>query len=464
MFNDDVIVAIATAKAESAIGIIRMSGEGSLKIADKIFKGAKSQALSDFTDRRITYGHIVNGDKVYDEVMALYMLPPRTYTKEEIVEIYTHGNYAVMQEILQLLVQNGARVAEAGEFTKRAFLNGRLDLSQAEAVMDMISAKTKEGFTIAQNQLDGKYSKQIDEICEQLTDLMAQIEVSIDYPDEDIEMIAKKEIQSQLESIKKQIDKFMSTYNSGKIIKEGLKISIIGRANAGKSSLLNAILREDKAIVTHIEGTTRDVIEEYANINGIPVILMDTAGIRDTEDYIEKIGIEKSKSSLNSADLVILVMDVSKEFEFGLSEELFKDLAKPKLLCLNKIDLKIEQLEEKIEEISKQLHLDRENIIEMSVIEDRGIDELNHRIEKLVLSENFYAKESSIVTNIRHFEAFHRAGESVKNAIMSLEMQMPLDIIELDLTEAYEALGEIVGKSVSTDVINRIFQKFCLGK
>lgn len=464
MIKDDIIVAIATAKAESAIGIIRMSGAGSIKLADKVFKGAKSQSLSEFPDRRINYGHIIAEDRVYDEVMALYMLPPRTYTKEEIVEIYTHGNYALMQEIMQLLIKLGARPAEAGEFTKRAFLNGRLDLSQAEAVMDIISAKTKQGIEIARNQLEGKYSSQIDMICEKLTDLMAQIEVCIDYPDEDIEMITTHEIKTQLEELDRQICGFLSTYDSGKIIKEGIKISIIGRANAGKSSLLNSILREDKAIVTHIEGTTRDVIEEYANINGIPVILMDTAGLRDTQDYIEKIGIEKSKSSLYQADFVILVMDISKDFEFGTAENLFKECDKPKILCLNKVDLNISEPEKKIDEIVHHLEISKEDVIMMSVIENKGIDELSNKIEKMILSGNIQGKESGIVTNFRHYEAFYRAQQSISGAIESLNIDMPLDIIELDLNDAYQSLGEISGKTVSTDVINRIFQKFCLGK
>lgn len=464
MINDDIIVAIATAKAESAIGIIRMSGQGSIELADKVFKGAKSQSLSEFPDRRINYGHIIADDRVYDEVMALYMLPPRTYTKEEIVEIYTHGNYALMQEIMQLLIKLGARPAEAGEFTKRAFLNGRLDLSQAEAVMDIISAKTKQGIEIARNQLEGKYSSQIDAICEKLTDLMAQIEVCIDYPDEDIEMISTQEIKSQLEELDVQICGFLSSYDSGKIIKEGIRISIIGRANAGKSSLLNSILREDKAIVTHIEGTTRDVIEEYANINGIPVILMDTAGLRDTQDYIEKIGIEKSKSSLNQADFVILVMDISKNFEYGTAENLFKECDKPKILCLNKIDLNISDVEKRIEEIIYHLEISKEDVIMMSVLENKGIDDLSNKIEKMILCGNIQGKESGIVTNFRHYEAFYKAQRSISAAIESLNIDMPLDIIELDLNEAYQSLGEISGKTVSTDVINRIFQKFCLGK
>lgn len=465
MIDYDIIVSIATAKAESAIGIIRMSGKGCIEIADDIFKSAKNKTLSQSKDRTITYGHIFYDNRVYDEVMALYMKKPQTYTREDMVEIYTHGNYSVMQDILNILISKGARISEAGEFTKRAFLNGRLDLSQAEAVMDMVSSKTKTSMDIAINHLEGKYSKHIDDMCEILTELMAKIEVCIDYPDEDIEIISTNDIYTELLEIQKQLLNLIESYDAGRIIKEGLKISIIGKANVGKSSLLNNILREDRAIVTHIAGTTRDVIEENANIRGIPVTLMDTAGMRDTDDYIEKLGIEKSKKSLNLADLIILLVDASVNFEKDLVYDLFKDIDKIKIICINKIDLienkKIEQLKEKLQEY---LNISKDEIVTMSVIENQGIENLLDLIENKVISGNIDTKESNIVTNARHYEAIYNAKQSVDNAIVSIEAKLPLDILEMDLSQAYMNLGEIVGKSVGEDVITRIFEKFCLGK
>lgn len=462
---NDIIVAIATAKSESAIGIIRMSGQGCIDIADKVFRAKNDKKLSDFSNRYMAYGKIydVSLNKSYDEVMAVYMKAPYTYTKEDIVEIYTHGNYIIMTEILKLLISLGARLADAGEFTKRAFLSGRIDLTQAEAIMDMVGAKTKKGFEIAKTQLEGSLGRSIEEICENMTTLLAKIEVTIDYPDEDIEMIEKREIVSELENINSVIYKLLNTYQSGKIIKEGLSLAIVGKPNAGKSSILNTILNEDRAIVSNIAGTTRDIITEDINIRGIKISAIDTAGIRETDDFIEKIGVEKSKKVFNDSDIILFVMDISKEIEKEDMEIIEKIGQKPCIICLNKSDLPKKLDIEKLKSILCE-NVKNFDLIETSTVNKIGIDDIENCIEKIVINDNIILKDSMIITNIRHYEALYNANECIKTALNSIKLNIPIDVIEVDLQNAYSYLGAIVGKTVSEDVITRIFERFCLGK
>ncbi|MCK8060853.1 MULTISPECIES: tRNA uridine-5-carboxymethylaminomethyl(34) synthesis GTPase MnmE [unclassified Fusibacter] len=454
-----IVSAIATSPGESAIGIIRLSGEGAIELVSSIFSTPSKRKLTYFNERTMAYGHIVKDEMILDEVMVAYFKGPRSYTKEDMVEIYTHGSYIALREVQNHLITVGASPAEPGEFTKRAFLNGRIDLSQAEAVMDLISSKTKKGFEVAIDQLEGNLSIVLNKKIEELTDLMAQIEVIIDYPDEDVEIISRENIFKSLGEMKKDINELATTYESGKVIKDGLNLVIIGRPNVGKSSLLNALLKESRAIVTHIAGTTRDVIEEVANIRGIPVRLVDTAGIRETDDMIEKMGVEKTKQFFNRSDMAILVLNASEEL--AIEDEQILEVVKDKkvIVLVNKIDL-----ERKLDLEMVKSHLPGAKFVEASIMNDVGLNELEDAIESHIISGEVAMKSGRILTNARHYEAVVKAGNSIKAAMETMESGMPLDVIEVDLINAYNAIGEVVGKSVNEDVIARIFEKFCLGK
>lgn len=457
----DTIAAVATAPGEAGIGIIRISGDKAVEIADKIFRAKNKKKLSDFQERRLTYGYIVepDTDKKIDEVLAVYMKGPYTYTKEDIVEINCHGGIIPVRRILEIVLENGARLAEPGEFTKRAFLNGRIDLSQAEAVIDLIKAKTDSSFDVSFNQLEGGLSKEINEIREILLRMLANIEANIDFPEEDIEIMTYEGLLNEGKNVLNRIEKLLDTVYTGKILREGLKTIILGKPNVGKSSLMNAILRENRAIVTDIPGTTRDIIEEYVNIKGIPLKIIDTAGIRETEDIVEKIGVERAKSLLEEADLAIVLFDVSKK----LTEEdmeivkLVKD--KKVIVLINKIDLPPVVSKEEIERI-----LPGKKIIETSIIKGEGLEILEDSLKDMFFSGEVKIKDNTIVTNVRHRDLLIKAKKNIEEAIESIEMGMPIDCIEVDVKDCWENLGQITGDTVTEDIIDRIFEEFCIGK
>ncbi len=455
---NDVITAIATPAGIGAIGIVRLSGAGCIDLVAPLFRSASGKKLTDFKARQMVYGHIVAAGRNYDEVMISYYRAPFSYTREDIVEVFSHGSAIALREILQLFIAHGARLAEAGEFTKRAFLNGRIDLAQAEAVMDMIGAKTKVGFDLAFEQLEGHLSAQLQTIIDDLTDIMAQIEVTIDYPDEDVEIIARQAVEQKLTAIDGELAALLKSYEVGKIMRDGLAIAIIGRPNVGKSSLLNALLRENRAIVTAIAGTTRDIIEETINLNGIALRLIDTAGIRETENEIEQIGVAKSKQHFNSADVALLVLDGAQALSAEDRQIIDNIGDKPTIVALNKADLKRQIDETEI----KQL-LPKALVVATSALQNDGIAALEAQIETLLLGERRLG-EGQVISNVRHYQAIVLAKRHLEQALTALATGLPLDIVDVDVADVYRAIGEITGHSVADDVIARIFEKFCLGK
>ena len=404
MFIDDTIAAIATAPGEGGIGIIRISGPKSLEVAEDIFFSMSGKKISEYPARTLIFGNIKDGDKKIDEVLVAYMKGPNSYTAEDVVEINCHGGFISVKRILELVLSKDVRLAEAGEFTKRAFLNGRIDLSQAEAVIDVINAKTDKAHEVAENQLDGSLSNRIREFRDKVTELLAQVEVAIDYPEEDIEFIAYTTLEEKTRELNKDIKKLYETSESGKIFREGLKTVIVGKPNVGKSSLLNSILGENRAIVTDIPGTTRDVIEEFVNIKGIPLKIVDTAGIRETDDVVEKIGVEKSMASFDTADLIIMVVDSSSELSEEDREILEKVQGKETILLLNKTDLP-----QVIDEEEVKKYVNEENIIKISALHNEGIEDVHDRIEAMVYKGDIKSSSNVIITNSRHKDALYRA-------------------------------------------------------
>ena len=452
--REDTIAAISTAYGEGGIGIIRVSGDEAFNVVQKIFTGK-------LKEREMVYGHIFDertGETI-DEVMVCCFRGPKSYTAEDVCEIQCHGSVVSLKKILSLTLENGARLAEPGEFTKRAFLNGRLDLSQAEAVIDLIKARTDRTFEVALDQLQGGFSKKIKEIRQSLVDVLVDLTVNIDYPDEDIEEVTYDKLKKGLERMRSEIAVLLDTADTGRIMREGLRISIIGKPNVGKSSLMNALLKESRAIVTAIPGTTRDVIEEGLSIGGIPVILTDTAGIRKTDDTIEKIGIEKSKEAFNKADLIIFILDLSRELEEE-DREILEAARGRKVICLmNKSDL-----DRKLDEASLREALPGAVFIEASVAKDEGISELENTIKNMVYGGEVSQGSSLIVTNARHEALLKEAYRSLKDATAMVEMGEPLELIEIDVNQAYSSLGLIIGEEVGDDIINEVFKRFCLGK
>ena len=440
---EDTIAAIATAPGEGGIGVVRISGEKSKEILEKIF--LKKNSENDLVPRMMHYGFVRNNfsGELIDEVMAVYFKAPYSYTAEDVVEIQCHGSMVSLRKILSLVLKNGARIAESGEFTKRAFLNGRLDLSQAEAVIDLIRAKSDKSFDVALNQLEGNFSKEIRQIRAELMNSLVNITVNIDYPDEDIEQLTFENIVSDLTSVRVKIEKMLQTSDTGRIMSEGLKISIIGKPNVGKSSLMNALLKETRAIVTSVPGTTRDTIEEMLTIRGIPVKLTDTAGIRETEDLIEKIGIEKSKEAFNNADLIIFMADRSR----ALDEEDFSILNhirdKKAVVILNKTDLP-----SAFDSVELEKHLPEACIIEASVANGDGIEELENVVENMVYGGEVKQSDSMMVTNVRHKNLLEEADTSLGDAIEMAKACQPLELLEIDASRAYECLGAIIGEAV----------------
>lgn len=455
---DDTIAAVATAYGEGGIGIIRISGEKSLDILEEIFE---FHGIEEIVNRRMTYGKIVDRDngQTIDEVLAVYMKGPATYTAEDVVEINCHGSTVSLRKTLSLVLRKGARLAEPGEFTKRAFLNGRIDLSQAEAVIDVVKAKTDKSFDVALSQLEGGLSSYIRDIRQNLLDLLVDITVNIDYPDEDIEEITYDKLEINIKQIGDMIEKLLSTASSGRMIREGIRVAIAGKPNVGKSSLMNGLLRETRAIVTEIPGTTRDTIEEALSIRNIPVYLIDTAGIRETSDKVEKLGIEKSKEAFNNADFIIFIMDGSEEIS-SEDEEIIENLKERKCLVLiNKKDL-----EQKIDSVQIRNMLPNSQIIKTSLINGDGIEEIENAVEELVYGGEITQSESMMVNNVRHINLLTDSFNSLEDALQMAVNRDALDFIEIDVKNAYELTGEIIGESVNDDIINEVFARFCLGK
>ena len=436
-----------------------MSGENCFKILEKIFVPKKKQKIDEIKGYTIKYGNIVDHTEIIDEVLVSYFKAPKSYTTENMCEINSHGGNIMVKRILELCLKNGADLAEPGEFTKRAFLNGRIDLLQAESVIDVINAKSEKEAKAGMKQLEGVLSKEIADIKQEIMNVMVNIEVAIDYPEYDVEDVTNSQIMNMLDKVQDKLIRLEKTFDNGKIMKEGIKTAIIGRPNAGKSSLLNAILREDRAIVTEYEGTTRDTIEEFVTINGIPLKLIDTAGIRNARDEVEKIGIAKSREIANSADLVIAIFDASKELEKEDIEILELAKNKKSIIILNKMDL-----EPKISDNDKKLREVSDYIIKISALNNMGLDKLYEEITNLFHLNEINLDNDVVITNIRHKNLITKAIESVKKTKENMEKGIPLDMIAIFIKDILESLGNITGEIVTDDIIDKIFAKFCLGK
>ena len=436
-----------------------MSGKECFNVLEKIFKPKKQEKIEDIKGYTLKYGNIVENEEIVDEVLVSYFKAPRSYTTENMCEINTHGGNIVVKKILELCLRNGANLAEPGEFTKRAFLNGRIDLLQAESVIDVINSKSERELKTGIKQLEGILSKKIKEIKQEIMDVMVNVDVSIDYPEYDVEEVTDNQVLNMLNSVQDKLEKLEKSFDNGKIIKEGIKTAIIGKPNAGKSSLLNAILKEDRAIVTEYEGTTRDTIEEFVNIEGVPLKLVDTAGIRDAKDEVEKIGIAKSKEIAKEADLIIAIFDSSKELTAEDKEILDIIKNKKSIILLNKSDLNciLKENDERFINIS-------DNILKISALEGNGLEELYELIAKMFSLNEINLDNDVIITNIRHKNLISKAIENVKEARKTIEENMPVDIVAIFIKNILEDLGNITGEFVTDDIINEIFSKFCLGK
>lgn len=450
------IVAISTAPGNSGIGIVRLSGKDSINIVKKIFKPTNEGEVRGYT---IKYGNIVdNKNEIIDEVLVSFFISPKSYTGENMCEINSHGNNIVLKRILNLCIENGAELAEPGEFTKRAFINGRIDLLQAEAVIDIINSKSELERKAAIKGLEGELSKELKNIKSKVLDILTDVEATIDYPEYDIEERTSVEILNECKEISKELEKLDNSFERGKILRDGVSVAIVGKPNAGKSSLLNKILKEERAIVTDIEGTTRDTIEEFVNIKGIPFKIIDTAGIRKSDNEIEKIGIDKSRKALSDADLVIAIFDITKE----LSEEDFEILNsikdKNSIILVNKKDLG----EQKINKRNFEKYSD--NILEVSIKENTGIEDIYEKMAEIFNVNALGTENTSIITNIRHKQAIKSAKDSINEAIEVINEGMPVDITAIYFKQAIEEMNKITGENVTEDIINEIFSKFCLGK
>lgn len=443
----DTIAAISTAQGVGAISIVRISGDEALDIVNKIF----DQDIYKYKSNTINYGHIIDKDKVVDEVLVSVFLAPKTYTKENIIEINTHGGISVTNKILELLLENGARLAEPGEFTKRAFINGRIDLIEAESVMDLIDAKTESARKMAINGVDGRLSSKINKLRDKALDIISNIEVNIDYPEyEDIEVMTIEDIRNYSKELNKDIDDLLKTSESGKIIKEGINTVILGRPNVGKSSILNRLLDEEKAIVTDIPGTTRDIVEGSIRLNGVLINFLDTAGVRETTNTVEKIGVEKSLSLLDKADLVLLVLNNNEKLTKEDKELLEKTKDKKRIIVVNKIDLESNiDLDEEYVKVSAQ---------------QNNIDELLDKINELFKLDQINEGDMTYISNAREISLLKKAKQSSNNLIKSLDEGIPIDMLEIDIKNIIDYLGEVTGESYDNELIDKLFSRFCLGK
>lgn len=457
----DTIAAISTAPGEGAIGIVRISGEDALTIADKIYKSG-SKMLSEQATHTIHYGHIVDpaSAETMDEVMVSVLRAPKTFTREDVVEINCHGGIVAVNRVLQLVLRQGARLAEPGEFTKRAFLNGRIDLSQAEAVMDLIRAKTDRSMQLAMKQLDGDLSRLIRNLRQEILNTLAQVEVNIDYPEyDDVEEMTLKLLNEKTQEVLQGIRALLQTASQGKILREGLKTAIIGRPNVGKSSLLNVLLREEKAIVTDIAGTTRDTIEEFVNVRGVPLQLIDTAGIRETDDIVEQIGVERSRKALSEADFVLLLLNQSEVLTEEDRQLLQQTRQFKRIILLNKTDLEAKL---NIEEVLQ--FADEVEIIATSMLERQGIDQLEEKIAAYFFQGQLGERDATYLSNTRHIALLEKAERALQEVLNGIEMGMPVDLIQIDFTRAWDLLGEITGDAVQDELLTQLFSQFCLGK
>ena len=457
----DTIAAISTAPGEGAIGIVRISGDLAISIASSIYQCGTKQ-LEEQKTHTIHYGHIVDpkSGEVYDEVMVSVLRAPKTFTREDIVEINCHGGIVAINRVLQLVLRMGARLAEPGEFTKRAFLNGRIDLSQAEAVMDLIRAKTDKSMQLAMRQLDGQLSHLIQNLRQEILNTLAQVEVNIDYPEyDDVEEITLQLLREKTQQVLQGIRALLNTASQGKILRDGLKTAIVGRPNVGKSSLLNVLLREEKAIVTDIAGTTRDTIEEYVNVRGVPLQLIDTAGIRETDDIVEKIGVERSRKALKEADFVLLLLNQSETLQEEDIRLLETTKGMKRIILFNKTDLPSNLSTEDIAPYANE-----EEIVTTSMLNKEGIDQLEEKIAGYFFQGQMNERDATYLSNTRHIALLEKAEQALVEVQNGIEMEMPVDLIQIDFTRAWDLLGEITGDSVQDELLTQLFSQFCLGK
>lgn len=456
----DTITSISTPMGEGAIAIVRLSGPDAISIADSIYKGKKQ--LSEVDSHTINYGHILDPDsgEIVEEVMAAVMRAPKTFTREDIVEINCHGGLVTVNRVLELTLSNGARMADPGEFTKRAFLHGRIDLSQAEAVMDFIRSKTERASKVALGQMEGRLSELIKGLRQSILEILAQVEVNIDYPEyDDVEEATSQFLLKEAANIEQEIDKLLKTGQQGQIMREGLSTVIVGKPNVGKSSMLNNLIQDNKAIVTEVAGTTRDVLEEYVNVRGVPLRLVDTAGIRETEDIVEKIGVERSRKALSEADLILFVLNYNEsltESDYQLFEAIKNE---DFIVIINKTDLEqhldMDELKEMIGD---------HPIVQTSMVEQQGIEELEQKISELFFGGQVQSQDMTYVSNSRHIALLKDAKSSINDAIHSAEEGIPIDIVQIDLIKTWELLGEVIGEEASESLIDQLFSQFCLGK
>ncbi len=456
----DTITSISTPMGEGAIGIVRLSGPQAVEIADKLYKG--KHLLNDVPSHTINYGHIIDPEskEVVEEVMVSVLRAPKTFTREDIIEINCHGGILTINRVLELTMTYGARMAEPGEFTKRAFLNGRIDLSQAEAVMDFIRSKTDRASKVAMNQIEGRLSDLIKKQRQSILEILAQVEVNIDYPEyDDVEDATTEFLLEQSKEIKQEINRLLDTGAQGKIMREGLSTVIVGKPNVGKSSMLNNLIQDNKAIVTEVAGTTRDVLEEYVNVRGVPLRLVDTAGIRETEDIVEKIGVERSRKALSQADLILFVLNNNEALtqeDYTLYEEVKNEDV---IVIVNKMDLEqnidINEVKDMIGDMP---------LIQTSMLKQEGIDELEIQIRDLFFGGEVQNQDMTYVSNSRHISLLKQARQTIQDAIDAAESGVPMDMVQIDLTRTWEILGEIIGETASDELIDQLFSQFCLGK
>lgn len=459
MYDNETIAAISTANGEAGIGIVRMSGDDSVKIADKIFKSVSKKSLFDIENRKMAYGHIYDGDKLVDEVLIVKMLAPHTYTREDVVEIYCHGGIISVRKILNLLLDRGAVLAERGEFTKRAFLNGRLDLTQAEAVIDIIKSKSDLSYDMSIKQLEGSLKGKLDEVKDDLISISSLIVANIDFPEDEIEEATFDKLRSYTEDALEIIEKLLENSNRGMLLRDGINTIILGKPNVGKSTLLNKLLRFDKAIVTDVAGTTRDIISDYINLDGILLKLTDTAGIRDTKDLVEKIGVDRAKSEIDSADLIIAIFDGSRKIDQDDYEiiDLIKD--KKSIIIFNKDDLDQTVSEEEIEKL-----IDGKDYLRTSMQNAQDISKIENIIKDMFFEGEISTTSDVYVNNVRHIRALEKTKKALLDVIEDINNEMFLDLMEVNVNNALISLGEITGETNTEDILDRVFSEFCIGK